>query len=939
MKKYLLWTLLPVLALLLTANRLSATHLMGGELTYVYDGPIPGGHLYTVQLIVYRYCDNSNGNPAALDAALPLGIYINGPSGQLDWYATETLSLTFSTFVTATQGNANCNFQTTACIERGEYSLSIFLSDTLPGYHLMVERCCRNGNIINLDAPGSAGMTFYAFVQPAHQNSSPQISGLTAPYVCASDTVTVVNNAYDPDGDSLVYSFVVPYNGYSSAADPMPDPQFSNNPYLLPIPNVVYAAGFSPLLPFGAGGDAYIDSQSGLTRYFFPGQGFYVAAIEIREYRNGVLIGATRRDLQFVAIACTPNTTPSYTNTGSGGIYSVVEGQNICFNVNFTDADGDSLYLTAAGPLLDAAIVNPPGVIANASGLGTVSSQFCWTPPCGMSRAAPYQFTVTVKDNGCPEKTMSRVFSVYVTQVSPTQTPTVSIAPDPPGIICQGSQVSFVATGTMQGTAPQYFWYQNGVAVAGSDSVYSPLSLNDGDIITVTLVSNALCLFNDTAYSAPYVVNINPQPAPQVIVTSNPDSVLCPQQICFFNANVFNGGSNPAYQWYINGTQSGGNAPAFTAANPAGTMAVYVVVTPSTGCPPVHSDSIVFNIQPWLTPQISIAASATDSICPGQTVFFNASSNQTGNTPQYQWLLNGNVIGQNSDTLSLTAIPDGGLVTVSVTSSYPCLSPAFASATPLTYHHYTPLKADLTDGPIEICKGLPVTLNMQAEGGKFSSYIYQWSGGNSASSINNFVPPADGYYYATVDDACYDAVTDSVLIALLPLPEAGFSWYPQLPSVFLPEVTFADLSQDATQWYWSFGDGNYSMEKNPVHEYEIYETVEVMQVVTNDFGCTDTSIQSLRIEKIITHYLPNAFTPNGDGINDLFGPVGNLTGGHSMAIFNRWGQQVYVTDRSGFWNGNAEAGIPAPAGTYTYKVTFHDETGQDLLYGVFSLIR
>ena len=930
------------LMLFLAAAPSQATHLMGGELTYTYDGDGPDGKFYNVNLIIYRYCDNTNGTPAPLDQTMMLGIYFNstsGAPGSLDWFMTETIALTYSEFVNASTANTNCAFQTTACIQKGVYNATVYLPDSISGYHLIVERCCRNGNIINLDNPGSAGMTFYAFVPPGIINSSPQIADVSAPYVCTGDTVTIVNNAYDPDGDSLVYSFVVPYNGYSSSIDPAPDPQFSNNPYQLPIPDITFATGYNQAQILGSGGSTFINASSGLTKYFFPLQGFYVVAIEIREYRNGMLIASTRRDLQFVSIACTPNTTPQITAAGSSGVYSVVEGQSICFNVTFTDADGDSLYLFAGGPLLDPSAVTPAGSIANAQGVGSVSSQFCWTTVCGMSRPAPYQFTVTVHDNGCPEKSSSQVFSIYVEPVSATLVPTVSITQDPPGMICQGSQVNFIASGSLVGTAPQYEWFVNGVSTGITDTVFTSSGLTNGDVITATVISNAPCLFSNTGTSPPFVVTINPQPAPVVTISSNPSTVLCPQQICLFTATVANAGAGPSYQWNINGSPSGTNQPLFTAANPAGTISVYVTVNPTTGCAPQNSNTITFNIQPWLSPSATIAASAADSICPGQEVQFIAGSSQTGNTPVYSWILNGTPLGISSDTLVMNDLSEGDVVNVSVTSSYPCLSPASAYAQPLPYHIYPPLAGDLTDGPIELCTGQPVQLLMNASGGKPSTWQFTWSSGTTAEKEYQFIPASSGYYYATVDDACYDPVSDSIYIELLPVPVSDFSWSPDNPSVFFPDVYFTDQSADAITWMWNFGDGQFSDEQNPAHTFIEFGKLPVRLITFNDVGCSDTLIKTIDIEKIITGYLPNSFTPNGDGINDVFGPAGFLTGGHRMTVFNRWGQVVYTTSSSGFWNGNGPDGLPAPTGIYTYLVSFEAEKPRQIRKGALTLIR
>ncbi|MBL0071246.1 MAG: hypothetical protein IPP34_05265 [Bacteroidetes bacterium] len=172
----------------------------------------------------------------------------------------------------------------------------------------------------------------------------------------------------------------------------------------------MYNPGYSVGIPFGAGGTSTIDPQTGLTNYSIPNQGFFVVAIEIKEYRNGVLVAMIRRDLQLIAIVCPPNGVPTLSNANGSGqaSYTITEGQTICFPVTFTDPNGDSLYLTSSGNIFNSALFNPAASLANAAGDGIVSSQFCWSTECGMARSTPYQFVASVTDNGCPPKSPIR---------------------------------------------------------------------------------------------------------------------------------------------------------------------------------------------------------------------------------------------------------------------------------------------------------------------------------------------------------------------------------------------------------------------------------------------------------------------------------------------------------------------------------------------------
>lgn len=125
-------------------------------------------------------------------------------------------------------------------------------------------------------------------------------------------------------------------------------------------------------------------------------------AVEIREYRNGVLVGITRRDLQLIFISCPINPAPVTTN--STFTYNINEGDTLCFNVGFNDPNADSLFLTHSGDIFNSNLTNPPATMSNVAGIGSVSTQFCWGTTCDQGRTTPYQFSATASDNGCPPK-------------------------------------------------------------------------------------------------------------------------------------------------------------------------------------------------------------------------------------------------------------------------------------------------------------------------------------------------------------------------------------------------------------------------------------------------------------------------------------------------------------------------------------------------------
>ncbi|MFT5763450.1 MAG: gliding motility-associated-like protein, partial [Saprospiraceae bacterium] len=153
---------------------------------------------------------------------------------------------------------------------------------------------------------------------------------------------------------------------------------------------------------------------------------------------------------------------------------------------------------------------------------------------------------------------------------------------------------------------------------------------------------------------------------------------------------------------------------------------------------------------------------------------------------------------------------------------------------------------------------------------------------------------------------CYTSQQFLELIHIDSLPIANFSFSPDKSSNFEPEVVFTDESIRAVQWDWTFDQYGSTIAQNPVFVFPDTGLMEVQLVVTHIYGCLDTMIQYVDVEPKITYFLPNAFTPNEDGINEFFRGGGFFRGirDFNIKIMNRWGGIVFEsTDPSEGWNG------------------------------------
>ena len=178
---------------------------------------------------------------------------------------------------------------------------------------------------------------------------------------------------------------------------------------------------------------------------------------------------------------------------------------------------------------------------------------------------------------------------------------------------------------------------------------------------------------------------------------------------------------------------------------------------------------------------------------------------------------------------------------------------------------------------------------------------------------------------------CSTDTTWNNLITILPSPLADFTFSPRQPSNIVPTVTFTDQSVDAIAWKWAFGDLGASIQQNPIFTFPDTGMQEIQLVVFHPSGCTDTTRQFLDVIPEVRYFLPNAFTPNGDGNNDGFRGNGLMEGAtnFNLTIWNRYGEKLFETDDwTQPWNGRKNNdGELAPQGVYVVVVTYREPRG------------
>ncbi len=184
----------------------------------------------------------------------------------------------------------------------------------------------------------------------------------------------------------------------------------------------------------------------------------------------------------------------------------------------------------------------------------------------------------------------------------------------------------------------------------------------------------------------------------------------------------------------------------------------------------------------------------------------------------------------------------------------------------------------------------------------------------------------------TSNHGCTDSLFREDYYTLYRAPQAAFSFDPQQASALDGFVRFTDQTYSLIpyQWFWNMGDGTQLTTQNPLYQYIDTGNYIVTLHVIDDNNCEDSVSELIVIYPESAFYIPNAFTPDGNGRNDVFGPQGVYIDPDDflMVIFNRWGEEIYATN-SFFkpWDGRKD-GEFCPIGVYNYFIRLKDVNGE-----------
>jgi gliding motility-associated-like protein len=521
--------------------------------------------------------------------------------------------------------------------------------------------------------------------------------------------------------------------------------------------------------------------------------------------------------------------------------------------------------------------------------------------------------------------------------------------------ICFGTMVTFTATVTDGGTNGVYKWKKNGVVTGpNSASFVTSESMRDGDVLVCEYSCKTVCGRDTTITSNAITMTVYNDVEPEVTITAS-NTEVCEGTSITFTATPSFGRMTPSYQWLVNGRSAGSNSTSFTSSaipNEATVQCVMTVFHPACqGSTKDHSNTIPITVHKITSPDVKITASAT-SVCKGSPVTFTATGNG-GPNATYQWMINGTSINTNTPSFTTSSLSNGDDISCMMTAdpATKCLTATTATSNHITVtvQDATPPTISIQASDLDICEGSNVTFTATAvNAGTAPSYQWQLNGANTGTNAptysNNALKHGDqvSCTLTTVVQGCttsYTVPSNKETISVSPLPAIRFS-PSELSAMNGEQLQLTPtVSGTVASFEWtSTGTSLQNAQSLTPTTAPLTATTTFRLKVVADNGCE--AMEEIVVKVFSKLYMPNSFTPNGDGKNDVFRiPFGVSLQLEEFSVFDRWGNRIFTTkDASKGWDGTFK-GKHLETDTFVYLLRGKNRDGAIQLKGVVLLVR
>ncbi len=443
-------------------------------------------------------------------------------------------------------------------------------------------------------------------------------------------------------------------------------------------------------------------------------------------------------------------------------------------------------------------------------------------------------------------------------------------------------------------------------------------------VILITHSSNLGC--PDTLKDS---ITVYPMPVADFSFTN-----VCLNEVMnFIDLSIVSSGSITSQSWNFGDATalSTVQSPAHTYANP-GTYPVSLIVTTNNSCKDTITKSVVVHPLP-------VALFSTVNVCDGSIVQFGNLSTIASTDTIQSWTWDfgdSSPFSNTANTSHQYAAAGSYSVQLLIVTNFGC--PDSITKTSIVNPNPVVLyTADSLAGCGPLCVNF-LNSSTIATGVNATSL---WTFGDGSPTSNSSNPSHcymnDSVYApnsftvtlkVTSDSGCVSSITKNNYITVYANPNAAFTAIPKTTTIMDPIISITDLSIGADNWNWNFGDGSAPLTTSFIAPHTFADTGSylITLITSTQYGCADTAYETIVIEPDFAFYIPSAFSPDGDGLNDNFIGKGIFIKEFKMSIFDRWGNLIFFSnDKDKPWDGKANHGSEiALQDIYVYTIEVTD---------------
>lgn len=864
--------LLVSILLVLSCTTVSAKHIIGGEMFYEYVGPgtSPNTSWYRVTLRLFRdgLACNNDPNCADMPAYVRLAVYNNDNNSMVGGFK-DVSRTSYNLNLPIVSAPPCLNPTPVLQYEEGDFVTVYELPNNQNGYTVIYQTCCRVNQIATVGLATSSVGSGYPCIIPGSA-TMPSRGFDNSPKFETGISVICYNKPFRldfsaTDVDGDSLSYSFIEALNGGAAVGSEWPNAGVGPAAPPYNSVSYVSPYSANNQFGT--NMVINPQTGIITGTAPGAGKYIVSVAVRSYKDGRLISLHRKDFIVTVAPC-----------------------------DFVDVVLEPVYVTCDGFTFSFKNELPPSPLNNTFnwefGDGNTSTQEF--PVHTYTTAGDYTVKLVInRGEPCADS------ATTVLRVWPGFAPKIN-APDS---VCKSTPVQFVDGTTYSYGSLNYWKWDFGVSSIASDTsrLQNPsYTYPSTGTFDVTLIVKSTKGCEDTIVKPITILDKAP-----LRVTN--DTVICIIDTLQLQASV----SNTAIQsftWSPNYMISNTSIPN-PLVSPDVSTTYYVSYSDNFGC------SATDSVRVTVVNDVTLTPARDTTICLTDSVRLNIQSNGTG------------FIWTPSATLSNPNLQNPYATPVAPSTTYTVLaSVGNCKKTSSVVVKTVPYPRAVANADTSICFGKSVQLN--ASGGS----NYSWTPRTFLTNANianpvSVNPQFSINYVVRVTDTlgCPKPGYDTVRVNVIRVQVWGL---PSDTSVVLNQPLLLNV-HGGTIYTWQpatwLDNPNIS---NPIALPQ--NNISYAVTVSDNNGCQARDTINVKVFFVAPDlYVPSAFTPGEDGLNDLFRPIPlGIKQLDFFRVYNRWGELVYETKMFGDgWNGKFK-GKPQETGTYVWQAQAVDYTGK-----------